>query len=1391
MFRQKNITPATSERCGEGQNLLSKNSAERTSPKQSALYAALPAAQRSTLSERLEALEWHHHQEKAGRTQSDLTPTCLHEIFEQSAAKTPLKIALECAERRWSYAEVDAVANRLARFIRQKGVIKDTFVGLTLTRSEWPIISILAILKAGAAYVPLEPSMPTDRKRYIAEEVGFKLILTDSENLESVRQYTSGDIAVLEEFESNKFTYETKSLPQDHLSAAPNSVCYTLFTSGTTGRPKGVVTEHRNTVHFVNAFNKVCTTNGNDRIFQGFSLGFDGSVEEMWMAFSNGATLVCGEQYTPQFGAELGTFLDQQKISFFSTVPTLLSTLPNDLPHIRQLVVSGEACPPDLVNRWATEDRDMLNVYGPTEATVNTTAGKLQKGKDVTIGRPLPGYDLYILDEKLAPVAKGEKGELYIAGSGISRGYLNQQDLTRKTYITWHNQELSNANAATPEPGTRLYKTGDLVRWNEEQELEFFGRIDSQIKLRGFRIELSEIEAVLLEHENITAAAVKLCEVNQLQHLAAYVLVKDKTMNIDRTDLLAMMRDKLPAYMIPSFLDVLDTFPRVASGKVNMSLLPEPAQHLVSEKPAADQEFTEPENEYEAAIASIWAGQFGVERVGLDQNYFTDLGGHSLLAAQMVTSLYKSLNLSVSVRDIYKFPTIEKLAAHCGELAEAVCKTENENGGRKNSPKQKSLKAWPWSTVILQIIYFLIIVPLLTLPLVLILPLAIETMQSQSTPVILLVLSFALAGGTWAALLIMAIAAKWLLIGRYKPGRYPLWGSFYIRWWIASRLQYLSFISAFNGTPFMSLILRAMGAKVGHHCWLNPSVIYAWDCITIGDHVSIGKDTQMPCLRVEDGHMIVGSLTIGDRCFVGNHSSLGLNAEMEDDARLDDQSLLPDDFKATKACQYRGSPPEKSQVPAPDGEMLVPGHFKLALFGFLQTISATIVTAVTLAPLALATWFVSILVLHYSAMISITAFVISVPLTLFIFTFWSALCKKLVHPNPKPGVYQLYSMEYLRHWLSDLIMKIIKLAGLTIFTTLYLPPWMRMLGAKLGKHTEMSTVWSINPEMITAGDSVFFADGCMVGGTRTHLGRFEVQPNIIGDRSFIGNGAILSSGNCVGSDCLLGVLSSTPDHDKPIEDNTDWLGAPGFQLPHRDKVTCFNEKLTYKPSRMLYLQRAIIDGLRVILPGYIYGGFAILSLLIVLAVYDRYGVWGAYTAIPLLTWVALVLCITSVVGLKWLIMGRFKPVVVPLWSPYVWWNEFINGLYESLLSPWISNFFGTPFAAVMLRMMGCKIGKYCYIETDLFSEFDLVNVGDYSALNAGSVIQNHLFEDRVMKSSYVNIDEGCSVGNMSVVLYDSVMEKGSVLGPMSLLLKGETLPVDQNWSGIPTSRQSS
>ncbi len=1290
---------------------------------------------------------------------------CLHELFEEQADICGDAIALACDGTVLSYEELEIQANRLAHYLRELGARNGVLIGLFLERSHLPVIAILACLKAGAAYVPLDPGFPDDRLAFITEEAEIALILTEEALWDRASQLVPGAAVSLD---SPKLEFDRR--PSARLSRAETGIssediCYILYTSGTTGRPKGVVALHRNVSHFVQAFNAVCTTTPEDRIYQGFALGFDGSVEEIWMAFSNGAALVCGTKNTPRFGNDLARFLAAQGVTYFSTVPTMLSTITEPVPSLRQLVVSGEACPTELVTRWAGKGLLMLNVYGPTEATVNTTAAICEPGRPVTIGRPLNGYSLKILDAEGRPVEAGEKGELYIGGVTLAQGYLKQPELTDRAFI---HHEVG-----------RLYRTGDLVRLNEEGEIEFFGRIDSQVKIRGFRVELSEIESILLEQEEVSNAAVAVHDRGGVPSLAAYITLIEERAAADRPTILKALRSKLPAYMVPAYLDVLSAFPLLTSGKVDRKRLPAPEMPLASE---ADR-LVKPETPLEKEIAKSWERLFEIPKVGAEQDFFLDLGGHSLLAAKLATLLRDEAGIHIPVRDIYAYPTVRKLALHVKDQKPQPCKPALPD---KTAAPTVALRKPGASLIAAQIASMLVLLLALSSPLVLIIPVIEDMFWGRASIAYALSYTAAISLALWPVMILISVGGKWAIIGRYEEGRYPLWGSYYFRWWLVSRLQSLSGAGLFVGTPLMPLYYRLMGAKVGRHCALDTGLCSAWDLISIGDRVSIGADTQLLGAKVEDGYLNLGKVSIGNDCFVGLHCALGIHSSMGDGARLDDQSLLPDgDWIWTlEAC--RGSPARPADVSVPGGRAVLPSRLRLILFGTAQAVSVLLLGfAVGLPGLA---GLMALLYTQYTFPLKVTLslFLAAPPLFVVIYCLWIALCKYLILPRGKPGVYELHTLSDLRFWLAAGLMRSARTMMLPVFTTLYLPPWMRLLGAKIGKFSELSTVFSFLPEFLDAGDGSFFADGAILGGRRTHHGQFAVGTNKIGQRSFVGNSAILPPGASLGNNCLLGVLSSPPAAATAVPDGTDWLGSPGFHLPNRQKACGFGDAVTYVPTNGLYLGRAAIDACRILIPAYtatVLGAGGVLTLILL---YRAHGVWTMLAAMPALALFMAAIVIAITVGLKWAIMGRFKPVIVPLWSPYVWLNEMINGVYESIMAPIVGFFFGTPVASMLLRLLGCKIGRYCFINTGLFSEFDLVRIGDGVSLNLGAVIQNHLFEDRIMKSSYLDIEDGCSVGNMSVVLYDTRMHKSAVLGTLSLLMKGEVMPAKARWHGIPT-----
>lgn len=1313
---------------------------------------------------------------RANDENSDFTPigsavlpgpsesVCLHELFERQVDALPERVAIVCGAASFSYAEIEARANRLAHYLRRRDARPGKLIGLYFERSELPIIAVLACLKAGSAYVPIDPIHPEERIRYILGEAEVEVLLTEQALVEGAGRMFAGTIISLDGCSADIAAQPTRRLSRRETGLSPDDLCYVIYTSGTTGRPKGVMTEHRNAAQFVTAFNAVCKTTPEDRIFQGFPLGFDGSVEEIWMAFSNGATLVVGTSNTPRFGEDLAGLLSHHGVTYFSTVPTMLSTISAELPSLRQVVVSGEVCPQELVTRWARPGRLMLNVYGPTEATVNSTVAICEAGRPITIGRPLPGYTTFILDADLRAVSPGVKGELYIGGIGVARGYLNQPELTARQFVT------------SPHDGTRLYRTGDLACFNDRGEIEFFGRIDSQVKIRGYRVELAEIEAVLREAPHIASAAVRPHERGGVLSLAAYVVLAEPTAVLDRTKVLTNLRARLPAYMIPAYLDVLEALPMLANGKVDRAGLPSPVSPLVGVAGSG----LSPASSLEADIANVWADVLGHAEIGAEQDFFRDLGGHSLLAAQMVGLLRKRTGRHVAVRDIYSFPTIRTLAAYLEDQPQAAQPKATDrpavHAGESRAPHV--------AATVLQAVVIVMACGLLAMPVVGLTAAAefLDALKISRTAAAAL-----LAGWLplqWLVMLAVSIAAKWAIIGRYRAGVYPLWGSYYIRWWIVSRLQGISGANFLVGTPLMAAYYRLMGARIGRYCALETAHCSIFDLVSIGDDTSIGADTQLLGYRIENGLLLLGRVDVGNRCFVGVHSALGLDVRMDDDARLDDQSLLRDGETMREGEQRRGSPACAAEVTVPTGKPLRPSLPYVAAFATVQFVLASFQFLLMGLPFLAFLWIaLDVLDGPGSAALYIT---VLLPPFVVVYCLWIALLRALWLPRAKPGVFALYSMTYLRHWLAGDLMRTSRAILLPLFTTIYLPPWMRLLGAKLGRGVEMSTVSSSIPDLLSAGDGSFFADGCILGGRRVYAGRFEVRANRVGERSFVGNSAILPPGAGLGDNCLLGVLSAPPSRTDVTPDDTDWLGSPAFRLPNREKVGGFDERTTFRPTATLYLQRAIIDACRIFVP------FCTILLMLLAAVaaldlaYKTHGWLIMIATAWLLSLVLPLVAVLIVVALKWVVMGRFRPVIVPLWSPYVWLNEMINGAYESLMAPVIALLFGTPFAAPLLRVLGCRVGRHCYIGTSLFSEFDLVEIGHHAALNAGAIIQTHLFEDRIMKSSYLRIGDECSVGNMAVVLYDTRMERGAILGPLSLLMKGETEPAGSRWHGIPT-----
>ena len=488
-------------------------------------------------------------------------PQQLHQLFEETAHTYPNQVALSWLGQACTYRELNAQADQLAARLQQQGVQAGDFVGLFMAKSVELYVGMLAVLKAGAAYVPLDLSFPADRVTFILGDCGARALLVNSDLPEGLAAWPGLVI---------NLALPAPALPPALAPVAigPESIAYVIYTSGTTGLPKGVLLPHHSICHLVRAEQLLFQPTPQDRVVQGFSVAFDASLEELWLAWASGATLVPVPEETMKAPDALPGFLVENQVSVFSTVPTLLSLLPATIPTLRLLILGGEVCPPGLLAKWASRQCRVVNTYGPTEATVVATAADFVPGHKLTIGRPLAGYEVLILDQLGQLLPLGAAGELCIGGPALAAGYLNRPELSASKFNTI--SKLANGFSG------RLYRTGDLARFEADGNIDFLGRIDTQVKIRGFRVELAEIESLLLQWPGIRNAAVALKEgTDGVKKLIAY-LVLDPNQLLDEKAVRTYLRERLAPYMLPAALVPLAAFPLLTSGKVDRKALPYP-----------------------------------------------------------------------------------------------------------------------------------------------------------------------------------------------------------------------------------------------------------------------------------------------------------------------------------------------------------------------------------------------------------------------------------------------------------------------------------------------------------------------------------------------------------------------------------------------------------------------------------------------------------------------------------------------------------------------------------------------------------------------------------------------------------------------------------------------
>eukprot|EP00931_Biecheleriopsis_adriatica_P101086 TRINITY_DN762_c0_g1_i6.p1 TRINITY_DN762_c0_g1~~TRINITY_DN762_c0_g1_i6.p1 ORF type:complete len:1363 (+),score=276.28 TRINITY_DN762_c0_g1_i6:131-4219(+) len=1353
------------------------------------------------------------------------------EVFLDSAARWPSRTAIECGSWRCTYAELSVASARLAALLRKTCIrnedIGKAVVALRCHRGPFAYAAVLGIMRAGAAYVYLDPDFPDDRAEFILHDCAARA---------SVVQDVAGGPGSLLLADGQAHPVEDLWRPEDEraeswqdLEIGASDLAYLIYTSGSTGKPKGVLLEHGSLCTFIAAERKLYSVTQEDRVLQGFSLAFDASVEELWVAWAAGAALVVGTPDLMRLGPDLASELTKMKITVLSTVPTLLKTMddPTQL-HVRVLILGGEALTQPLVDKWAP-GRQMFNTYGPTEATVICTAAQVQPGRALTIGTALHDYKVFVLDDELkeVPPVEGAEGQLAVGGRAVARGYLNRPEANEKSFIEH------------PSFG-RIYLTGDVVRWTEQTErlpsgmstsrweYGYVGRIDSQVKIRGFRIELGEIERSSLDCVGLTDVAV----------VAVSSSNGDKTLHAFATGitsgsvLVEHLRSKLPPAWIPS-AHVLDTLPRLqASGKVDRNALANMVtkrlqKTLSLSSLVPDMDLTTEEG---FAAAALKAAQgLGIHLETVDDDFFSG-GGTSLTAASLVSQLrqlgrrQKVQRLEyISVRQVYECRTMARLAAAVESFEHPAADSVSEVGKGDAVGVERY-----YAVAFLQFLWIAteFIVASMVITKLLIALGKQQTPTSSTVAMLPTPVVYALAGLMFCMLVptIVLLQSLWVrfvktVIGfRPEEGKIRIWSLQYFRWWLVHHLQDMIPTFLLAGTPFAVWWARFMGAKIGKGVvlWQVPKNADL-ELLTVGDGVSVGQETFFNTSEAESGVLVLGSIEVRPGASIGCRVNLSPGAEIDEGAVVDDLSHV-------------------ASRPAADVEQVSSSSSEGGDSAFTEKVEEFgILTSLAMLPLMTLLLSMYALVLPmcvysmFSASLGLDALVGILPATGRFFTtellqaaFWNVagvlicvLLKWMIVGRLGEGSFKISSVKYLRFWFMQGLMQYLSTWLPISVMSVYYPWILWLLGARVGKHAEFGMqTFGMSPDLLTLGSESFLGDHTCVGAIETRRGMCELLATSIACKSFIANNSVVPAGCSIEEGVVIGAQSRAP---RVAKAGSCWLGAPAMELASSNR-----EEFEAKPSLAYSIWRYIWDALRAIALNLILGlcifSYTLVPLLLAeheqqpgmqhrISAYaeqqhlDRFWTWFAIMgkhevsdSHDALFWLGCgVWGLLSMLGflltgvlLKWLLVCRFTPGSHKLHSFFMDRSNFyfaIRGLFSLVCNP----LKGTPFVCMWFRLQGASIGSRVFMNSSMLSEPDLISVGNGACLNRESILCSHIFEGAEMKLAQLSLDGSTTLGSDALIFCGASMREHARLGPASACFKDEEL-MSGRYEGCPATR---
>lgn len=1300
----------------------------------------------------------------------------LIDVLNATVVVHPEASALEDEQGALSYRELALRVRAVALALSAAGVGRGDRVGVRMPSGDRSLyVVILGVLASGAAYVPVDADDPEERAALVFGEAGVVGVVGAGGVFRRVDRSLGDESVELFAATAPGSNASTVILP-----AAPqlDDDAWIIFTSGSTGTPKGVAASHRSAAAFADAEARLFLAGGGsdgmagttslaggtgdagplgpgDRVLAGLSVAFDASCEEMWLAWRSGACLVPAPRSLVRSGADLGPWLVLRGITVVSTVPTLAGLWPSEaLESVRLLIFGGEALPPEIVDRVATDGREVWNTYGPTEATVVTTGARVFPGEPVRIGLPLDGWDAAVVDAEGRPVADGEIGELIIGGVGLAH-YLDP---------------AKDAEKYAPHAGLgwdRAYRSGDLVRFDRDGLL-FQGRADDQVKVGGRRIELGEIEAALLALPGVggAAAAVRKTDAgNQL--LVGYLAVQD-AQGFDRPSAIARLREELPAALVPLLALVEGDLPTKTSGKIDRDGLPWPLP------PTGVDEASTGMSPDDLLLAADWQAVLGLSVDDADADFF-DLGGGSLAAAQLVARI-RQRDPEFTVAEIYAHPRFGSMAdALAVRVGSAAAPSDDYH---RSTPTPLRMQ---WVQTILGLPLHVLsgarwVTHALTASSILHAAGVSRALPEVSLRLLIpLLIVFVTPFGRMAISVVMAR----ILLAGVKAGDHPRGGGVHLRLWLAEQIAHQIGAVGLAGAPWVSYYARALGARIGPDVDLHalPPVT---GMLRIGRGASIEPEVDLSGYWIDGDVVRIGAIRIGAGSTVGLRSTLLPGTRIGKNASVAPGSAV---FGRVRSGQeWAGSPAARvgrnrawwpSERPRPARRWLLAYGLSSVVLSLLPVAAiaaggAVLATgmagAATLGEAfwrALALAVPAILLAGFTAAVLVVAFV------------------RLLAVGLAEGTFAVRSRIGWQVWSTERLLDLARTFLFPLYSSLFTPVWLRLLGAKVGRDVEASTVLLL-PAMTTIRDGAFLADDTMVASYELGGGYLRVARAEIGERAFLGNSGMTGPGHVVPRDGLVAVLSAAPRKSKA---GSSWLGSPAVRL--RRTVAATDETRTFRPPAGIRAARILWELGRFV-PVVVTCLIGLLLAFALLALTGAVGPgWTILLSGAVMLAVGAVAAAVSTLA-KWALVGRITVSEKPLWSSFVWRSEVADVFIEMCAAPWFAQAAsGTPALVWWLRSLGASIGRGVWTDSYWLPEADLVRLGDGSCVNRGCVVQTHLFHDRIMSMDIVTLDAGSTLGPHSVVLPAATIGAHATVGPASLVMRGEGVPVGSRWSGNP------